>query len=75
MDQPQSSHRGRGRPPKFGRPAQLVAITLPTDVVQALRAHDPDLARAIVGLVEQRRRGARRRRPTSSSRRSAGASR
>jgi hypothetical protein len=58
MQQIESSHRGRGRPPKFGRPAQLVAITLPTDVVQALRARDPDLARAIVGLVEHRRTGA-----------------
>ena len=58
MEQPQSSHRGRGRPPKFGRPAQLVAITLPTDVVQTLRVRDPDLARAIVALVEQRRGGA-----------------
>jgi hypothetical protein len=34
----------------------LVAVTLPTDVVQDLRARDADLARAIVGLVERRRR-------------------
>ena len=50
----QASYRARGRPRKFGRPAQLVAVTLPTDVVQELRTRDPDLARAIVGLVERR---------------------
>jgi len=54
----QSSHRTRGRPKKFGRPAQLVAITLPTDIVQSLRSRDPDVARAIVGLVERRGRTA-----------------
>jgi hypothetical protein len=42
----------RGRPPKFGRPAQPVTITLPDDIVQALRAVDPDLSRAIVRLAE-----------------------
>jgi hypothetical protein len=42
----------RGRPPKFGRPAQAVTITLPDDVVRALRALDPDLSRAIVRLTE-----------------------
>ena len=42
----------RGRPRKFGRPAEPVTITLPDDIVQALRADDPDLSRAIVRLVE-----------------------
>ncbi len=34
----------------------MVAVTLPTDVVHDLRTRDPDLARAIVGLVERRGR-------------------
>ena len=42
----------RGRPRKFGRPAEPVTITLPDDVVLALRAVDPDLSRAIVRLAE-----------------------
>ncbi len=42
----------RGRPRKFGRPAQAVTITLPDDIVRALRAMDPDLSRAIVRLAE-----------------------
>jgi hypothetical protein len=44
--------RRRGRPPKFGRPAQAVTITLPDDVVEAFRAVDPDLSRAIVRVAE-----------------------
>jgi len=43
----------RGRPRKFGRPAQPVTITLPDDVVRALRTVDPDLSRAIVRLAEK----------------------
>jgi hypothetical protein len=42
----------RGRPTKFGRPAQAVTITLPDDVVAALRSLEPDLSRAIVRLAE-----------------------
>jgi hypothetical protein len=42
----------RGRPLKFGRPAQPVTVTLPDDVVSALRSVDPDLSRAIVRLAE-----------------------
>jgi hypothetical protein len=42
----------RGRPPKFGRPAQPVTITLPDDVVTALRRVDADLSRAIVRIAE-----------------------
>jgi hypothetical protein len=44
----------RGRPLKFGRPARAVAVTLPEDVIDALRAADPDLGRAIVSLVAER---------------------
>jgi len=44
--------RRRGRPRKFGRPAQPVTITLPDDVVSALRTLDADVSRAIVRLAE-----------------------
>ena len=43
--------RKRGRPRKFNQPSRLVAITLPEDVIDALRSRDPDLARAIVAVV------------------------
>jgi hypothetical protein len=43
----------RGRPPKFGRPGQAVAITLPEEVVDGLRKLHPDLAWAIVTLFER----------------------
>lgn len=46
-----SRPHGRGRPLKFGRPARSVTVTLPEDVVAALRARDRDLGRAIVGLL------------------------
>jgi hypothetical protein len=42
----------RGRPPKFVRPARPITVTLPEDVLTALRAIDADIARAIVRLVE-----------------------
>jgi hypothetical protein len=42
----------RGRPLKYGRPARLVAITLPEDTITALRQIDGDLGRAIVLLVD-----------------------
>ena len=42
--------RRRGRPHKFGRPSQLVTVTLPADVVRKLRSIDRDLARAIVQM-------------------------
>jgi hypothetical protein len=45
-------HRRRGRPQKFGRPSELVPLTLPTDVVRGLRKIDDDVARAIVQLFE-----------------------
>lgn len=43
----------RGRPPKFGRPGRVVAVTLPDDVVRGLRKVDRDLAWAIVSLVKK----------------------
>jgi hypothetical protein len=46
------NERRRGRPSKFGRPSQLVALTLPVDVVRGLRRIDGDIARAIVRLFE-----------------------
>lgn len=49
---PSSNHR-RGRPSKFGRPSQVVALTLPEDVVRGLRKIHPDLGWAIVRLLEK----------------------
>ena len=49
---PSSNHR-RGRPSKFGRPSQVVALTLPDDVVRGLRKIHPDLGWAIVRLLEK----------------------
>src|SRR6478736_1462488 len=46
------AHRKRGRPSKFGRPSQLVAVTLPAEVVRGLRGLHPDLAWAIVSMFE-----------------------
>jgi hypothetical protein len=57
---PQNS---RGRPLKFGRPARLVALTLPEDVVRWLHGIHPDPAWAIVSLHESGIRGSRRRHP------------
>jgi hypothetical protein len=48
----------RGRPPKFGRPARLLAVTLPDDVVAWLQDINPDPAWAIVSLFEQQHRRA-----------------
>jgi hypothetical protein len=50
----------RGRPPKYGRPAQLVTLTLPNDVLDWLKTLHADPAWAIVKLHEQ---ASRRRRP------------
>jgi hypothetical protein len=41
-----------GRPPKFGRRARPVTITLPEDLVERLKAQHLDLGRAIVELFE-----------------------
>lgn len=46
--------RKRGRPPKFGRPSEVVALTLPEEVVRGLRRLHPDLAWAVVTLVEDK---------------------
>lgn len=54
----------RGRPPKFGRPSQVVALTLPEEVLDALRTIHRDPGWAIVQLVEPiLSHSARRRRP------------
>ena len=45
---PASSTRKRGRPQKFGRAAQLISLTLPSDVITWLQAIDADLAWAVV---------------------------
>ena len=42
----------RGRPQKFGRPSQVVALTLPEEVIEALRTVHRDPGWAIVQLVE-----------------------
>ena len=44
---------GPGRPPKFGRPARAVTLTLPEDVLERLSADHADLGQAIVNLVEK----------------------
>jgi len=44
---------GPGRPPKFGRPARAVTLTLPEDVLERLGADHADLGQAIVNLVEK----------------------
>lgn len=41
-----------GRPPKFGRRARPVTITLPEDLIERLRARHVDLGRAIVEAFE-----------------------
>jgi hypothetical protein len=45
--------RPRGRPPKFGRPSQLVTLTLPDDVLAWLKTLHADPAWAIVKLHEK----------------------
>jgi hypothetical protein len=47
-----SPRRRRGGPQKFGRPGELVQLTLPSDVIRGLRQMDDDLARAVVRLFE-----------------------
>lgn len=46
-------HRKRGRPPKFGRAAQLVSLTLPRDVIDWLETIDDDMGWALVKLHER----------------------
>ncbi len=45
-------HARRGRPPKFGQPGQVVALTLPQKTIRGLRKVHSDLAWAIVTLFE-----------------------
>jgi hypothetical protein len=52
-----------GRPHKFGRPAQLVAVTLPDEIVLGLRRLDPDLAWAIVKIFEKQSKSQKAGRP------------
>jgi CRP-like cAMP-binding protein len=49
-----TSRTRRGRPLKFGRPSRTIAVTLPKDTIAALHAKNPDLASAIVALVDKR---------------------
>ena len=63
----------RGRPLKFGRPTQLLTLSLPADVVGWLKHLDPDPAWAIVSLFEKAQRratagAAARRRPGAAAR-------
>ncbi len=51
----------RGRPPKFGRPSRVVALTLPEETIRRLRKLHRDLAWAIVTLAESGRAGMARR--------------
>lgn len=48
-----SRHRRRGRPSKFGRPSQMIALTLPEDILGALATVHRDPGWAIVRLVEK----------------------
>lgn len=43
----------RGRPLKFGRPSQLVSITLPVDVIKWLTSIDDDLGWALTKVHER----------------------
>ena len=44
--------RGRGRPRKFTSPSRPVTLTLPLQVIAALRTVDADLSRAVVRLAQ-----------------------
>lgn len=46
-------NRGRGRPPKFGKRARPVTISLPEDLLERMRAEQVDLGRAIVELFDR----------------------
>jgi hypothetical protein len=55
------SHARPGRPPKYGRAARAVTVTLPEDVLTRLSAVHADLGCAIVSLAERTAKRARRR--------------
>src|SRR6266536_3568025 len=48
------ARRKRGSPQKFGRPSEVVALTLPEEVIAGLRKVHQDLAWAIVTMFEKR---------------------
>jgi hypothetical protein len=50
---PTQATKQRGRPLKFGRPARVLALTLPEDVVEWLGGIHPDPAWAVVSLFEK----------------------
>ena len=60
MSEISAASNRRGRPPKYGRPAQLVTLTLPDDVLDWLKTLHSDPAWAIVRLHEQASRRARK---------------
>ena len=64
----------RGRPPKYGTPSKIVAVTLPDDVVTELGGIHEDLGWAIVRLVEQRRQTPSTKKAAADRRRAAGSS-
>ncbi len=49
--------RPRGRPPKYGKPGHLIAVTLPDEILDALRRIHSDIGWAIVSAVESRSAG------------------
>ena len=49
---PRRRNGRRGRPPKYGRPSQVVAVTLPIETIRTLRRRHSDLGWAIVELVQ-----------------------
>jgi hypothetical protein len=49
---PVGASKRRGRPPKFGRPSRVVALTLPEDAIDRLRRVHRDLGWAIVKLLD-----------------------
>jgi hypothetical protein len=67
--------RPRGRPPKYGSPSKIIAVTLPEDVVQDLEQLHDDLGWAIVRLVEQRRKESRPKKPVTTGRKATRAAR
>lgn len=60
---PRSTSAKRGRPLKFGRPSEIITLTLPKDAVSWLETIDEDLGWAVVKL-HQRNVKASARRPT-----------
>lgn len=46
--------RGRGRPKKFDEPTRVVTLTLPESAVTRLLHLHSDLARAVIGLIDDR---------------------